>query len=282
MSQAVLDRELNECLCVELGWKDVAKGLTKILVGYGIWVGGNLFGLMLVLMPLFAVGFKMEEARLKVGQLWMFYAGLGILSVAGIFACGVIMGGKWRCILNAPERNACRWLMFLCLASMAMSLALSLLSSLSGVKVQPEFSRGVVGLGQLRFTTAGVIFNLASVGLSMAYVCSFALFLRSVAQCMASRWHVRMVDLFLSFFVPLTLASVFLIYKLVMGDQHVIKPLLMVGVGWFLCFLYWLTIIALVRSCILKTVERVREPMAYMAMDQASLEKRRHSYSEAR
>jgi hypothetical protein len=263
MSQALLDRQLNECLSVELGWPEVAKGLTKILVGYGIWIVGNLFGMALVLMPLFEVGFRMEAVSLKIGQLWMFYAGIGILSVVGILSFGVIMGGKWKCMINASERNTCRWLLFLCLASLAMAAALSVLSSLAGVKVQPEFSRGVVGLKQMRFTTAGIIFNLASASLSVAYTCLFALFLRAVAKCMDSRWHVRMVDLFLSFFVPLTLASGFVVFRLFAGDQHAMKLLLMLGVGWVACFIFWLVMIALVRSCILKTVQRVREPMAY-------------------
>ena len=67
---------------------------------------------------------------------------------------------------------------------------------------------------------------------------------------MDSRWHVRMVDLFLSFFVPLTLASVFLIYKVLTTDQNVVKLLLLVAVGWVACFIYWLVMIVLVRSCI--------------------------------
>src|SRR5262249_43623079 len=82
--QGFLDRDLNECLTIELGWKEVAKGLTKILVGYGIWIVGNVFGLLLVLMPLIQAGFKMNSARFGLGQMWMFYAGLGILSVVGI------------------------------------------------------------------------------------------------------------------------------------------------------------------------------------------------------
>jgi hypothetical protein len=267
MDQDMLDKDLNECLRVETSWKEVAHGLTKILMGYGIWIVGNLLGLALVLAPLLEVGFKLET-KLRIGQLWMFYAGLGILSVVGIFACGMVMAGKWRCALSAPERNGCRWLMFLCLTSMALAVGLSFLSSVSGLKVQPEFSRGVAGLWKVRYSPAGVIFNVASMVLSVLYTCSFALFLRAVAQNMDSRWHVRMVDLFLSFFVPLTLASGYLTYKVVDGDQKMIKPLLFVCLGWALCFLFWLLMIALVRSCILRTVVRVRDPMAYSAMTQ--------------
>ena len=279
MTQAILDRELNDCLTVERGWAEVASGLTKILIGYAIWIVGNFFGLALVLMPLIEVGFRLQSARLRIGQLWMFYAGLGLLSIVGMLSFGIIMGGKWRCILNASERNGCRWLMFVCLASLAMSVALSILSSVSGLKIQPEFSRGVIGLGRARFTTAGIIFNLGSVGLSMAYTCTFALFLRSVAQCMDSRWHVRMVDLFLSFFVPLALASVYLAYTVLTSEQNVLKLVLLVGVGWVACFIYWLVMIVLVRSCILKTLERVRDPIAFSSLAQAKAPRRNLSFN---
>jgi hypothetical protein len=280
MSQAMLDRQLNECLTVELGWPEVAKGLTKVLMGYGIWIIGNIAGLALVLLPLFEVGFKLDSVRLKLGQLWMFYAGLGILSIVGIFSFAMIRAGKWKCVINAAERNHGRWLLFVCLASLAMTAALSVLSSLAGVKVQPEFNRGVAGFGQMRFSTAGVIFNLASGGLSMVYTCTFALFLRSVAQCMDSRWHVRMVDLFLSFFVPLSIASGYVGFKLVTGNLDVTKTLLLVGGAWVGCFFYWLVMIALVRSCILRTLERVKDPMAYSSMAaQAKAPKRKYSYT---
>ncbi len=274
VTQDMLDRDLNECLTVELGWKDVAQGISKILIGYGVWIGGNVFGLLLVLMPLIQSGFKLNSARFGIEQMWMFYGGLGVLSVVGIIGFGIIMGGKWKCLLHAPERNGCRWQLFLCMACLAMSAALSILSTISGTKVQPEFTRGVAGLAQVRFTTAGVIFNLASVGLSMAYTCTFALFLRAIAKCMDSRWHVRMVDLFLSFVVPLTVASVLLAIKLATGDWSIAKMLIPVGAGWFLCFIYWFAMMFLLRSCIRKTLERVRDPIAYSAL-KANAPKRR-------
>jgi hypothetical protein len=280
MGSATLNRELNDHLLVEMGWPEVAKGLTRILVGYGIWIGGNVLGLTLVLLPLIEVGFKIDSPRLRLGQLWMFYAGLGILSVVGLIAFGFILGGKWRCLISASERHGCRWLMFLCMATMAMSLALSILSSVSGMRIQPEFSRGVAGFSQVRFTTAGVLFNLASALLSMAYTCTFALFLRAVALCMGSRWHVRMVDLFLSFFFPLAIATGYLAYKLASGDFTIINPLLFLGAGWIICFLFWLTMIFLVRCCVFKTIERVRAPMAYSDMDEAALQKRKFSFSQ--
>lgn len=278
MTQELLDRELNDCLRIEVGWPEVASGLTKILMGYFVWIAGNLFGLMLVLMPLFEVGFKVQTARLRIGQLWMFYAGLAVLSLVGLFAFGMILSGKWRCALSASERHGCRWLMFVCMATLAMSLALSVLSTLAGVKVQPEFQRGVAGFQQVRFTTVGVIYNLSSIALSMAYTCAFALFLRAVALCMGSRWHVRMVDLFLSFFVPLTIASVYLVYKQLTTDRFLVGLFVMVGAGWLICFFYWLAMIAMVRSCIMKTMERLKDPMAYSSAA-ATTPKRDLNYS---
>jgi hypothetical protein len=279
MSQQLLDRELNECLTVELGWTEVAKGLTKILIGYGIWVAGTVFGMILVLAPLIQAGFKLEHTRLGTGELWMFYGGLGVLSVIGIFSVGIIMGGKWKCMINAPERNTCRWLMFLCMAALAMSWAFSLLSSISGVKVAPEFSRGVIGLGRMRFSTAGMIFNITSVGLSTVYICCFVLFLRAVAKCMDSRWLVRLVDLFLSLFVPLNLATAFVTYSVLTRDQQMIRFFPFIGLGWVACFVFWFVMIALVRRSILKTLERVRDPMSYSSVTPGRAAKREYNYN---
>jgi hypothetical protein len=275
--EILLDRELNDHLSVELGWKEVSKGLMKILMGYGLWVLGDVIGLILILMPMIAVGFKFT-AHLSLGYLWMFYAGMGLLSVISIFSMGIIMGGKWKCIINASERHGCRWLIFLCLASMAVSAALSILSSLAGLKVRPELARGVAGLMQVQFSSVGIIFNLTSVGLGMLYTCTFALFLRAIAQCMESRWHVRMVDLFLSLFVPLMLATVYLIYRILMGDHNVIRMLLPLGAGWIICFVYWLAMIFMIRSCILKTMENVRDPITYSSISKARAPKPEMTY----
>lgn len=269
--QELLDRELNDYLSLEIGWRHVAQGLTKILIGYLIWVVGNFLGLLLVLMPFVEVGFNLTKAKFTLGHLWMFYAGMGLLSIVGLFSCGWILAGQWKCMLNASERNGCRWLMFLCMTSMAMALGLSILSSLAGLKVGPEFSKGAAGFGQVRYTTLGLIMQIASAILGMLYTGSFALFLRAVAQSMDSRWHVRLVDLFLAFYLPLMIVSVYLSLRIESDFLRILKPLLFVGLGWFVCFVFWLTMIALVRSCILRTNERVRNPMEYSTALQARI-----------
>ena len=105
-TQQLLDRDLNECLTVELGWPEVAKGLTKILIGYGIWVAGVFFGAGLVLAPLVQANFKLEHTRLGIGEMWMFYGGMGILSVISIISFGIIMGGKSRKCVSQRSRTA--------------------------------------------------------------------------------------------------------------------------------------------------------------------------------
>ena len=46
------------------------------------------------------------------------------------------------------------------------------------------------------------------------------------------------------------------------------KAFILVGVGWVICFIYWMVMMILVRSLILKTMERVKNPMEYSGMTQ--------------
>ena len=91
-----------------------------------------------------------------------------------------------------------------------------------------------------------------------------------------------MVDLFLSFFVPLAMASVYLAYKLLTSENNVLSMALLVGVGWIACFVYWLVMIVLVRHASSRPLTRVREPMAYSALAQAKAPKRELHSSRSR
>ncbi len=96
---------------------------------------------------------------------------------------------------------------------------------------------------------------------------------------MDSRWHVRMVDLFLSLFVPLTLATAFLTFQVLTGDTQMIKYFVLIGAGWFACFIFWFVMIALIRRSILTTLERVRDPMSYSSVTPGRAAKREYNYN---
>src|SRR5205807_1482356 len=52
-------------------------------------------------------------------------AGFGVMGVAGMLSYAWIMVGKWRCLMNAPERHNAKWLMFAAMTCLGMSPALT-------------------------------------------------------------------------------------------------------------------------------------------------------------
>ncbi|MCI0639475.1 MAG: hypothetical protein L0Y72_15735 [Gemmataceae bacterium] len=267
--ELLLERELNDQLRSEPGWEDVASGLGKILLGHGIWFAGTMFAVLLILMPFIESAFKLNFNRISLVHMWLFYAGLGILSIVAIFSYGMILGGLWKCLLKAPERRGCRFLMFTCMTCMAMCPVLSIVSWAGGIHHGPNLDQGVAGLRQVRYTQLGLVLQLASAGVSMLFTGSFALFLRGTSQCMYSGKHVDRANLFLAFFVPLTIASVWVGMKVETDLEKIgtlIKPLMYVGIGWIVCLILWMSLVFSVRSCILKTLERVRNPIDYSGM----------------
>jgi hypothetical protein len=266
----LLDRDLNDILRMELGWDEVGKGLGRILFGYGVWIFGTIVGVMLALFPLVELGSKLKPERMSIGHLWYVYAGLGLLSVSSILAQILILAGQWKCCLNASERGWARWWMFICLVTLAMGPAMSLGSQLGGLQRAPELARGAAALHQMKYTTVGVVLQVTSYGMGMLYVIAFCLFLQAAAQCMQSRQHVTMVNLFLAFFVPLSCVTGYLTVRLTVDPTQItkmVKPLAFVGIGWAASLFLWLIMIALVRSCIIKTMKRVRNPMEYSLLE---------------
>lgn len=265
----LLTRELNDTLRMELGWEEVGKGLTRILMGYGLWIAGIVVGLMITLSPLIELGSKAKPGRtpvVSIGHLWAIYAGLGLISVVSIFANGMILTGLWKCLINTAERNWGRWWVFICLVSLAMGPALSFGAGFGGLSRPPQLARGAAGMEVMRYTTIGVILQLSSFGFTLLHVVSFSMFLQAAAQCMASPWHIRICNLFLAFFVPLALVSAYLAVKVTVDPSQVmkvVKPIGFVILGWGVALFFWLTMMAMVRSCILYTMSLVKTPMEY-------------------
>src|SRR4051794_12498235 len=102
--------EENERLRMELGWPEVAQGLLQIVVGYLVFGVGMAVGIGLIVLSFYGPGDAARRAsRPGLGQLWMFYIGLGLTSVMGLLSYGIIIAGKFKCILSASERHGARW-----------------------------------------------------------------------------------------------------------------------------------------------------------------------------
>jgi hypothetical protein len=263
-----LSYELNERLRMETGWNDVVSGLAKVLFGYLVFIVGTGVGVGLVVLSayswLFADGGARAAGRLpSLGAMWMLYIGLGILSVVGTFGYLITMAGQWRCLQGASERFGARWLMFFCLTCLFAVPTLNAAACIGGgLQRGPDLQKGARTFREVQFSPRARYMQLASAAASLLYSLFFLLFLRAVARCHASSAHVTLVNFFLVFvgvLVGLTVYVGYLSFRDMIRPEN--DPRLWILGAWGVCFLFYLFLIGAVRSCIIKSVARVRSPL---------------------
>src|SRR5262249_9778774 len=128
--------------------------------------------------------------------------GAGIVVISSVLSYGFVIAGKLRCLMNAPERCAAKWLMFCCILCLVTGPALNLLSSISGEGAQniKQLKKGgKQGIAQLQFKGPTGIMQLASMGLNACSFVLFLLFLRAVARCFSAQVCTVAIYLFLGF-----------------------------------------------------------------------------------
>jgi hypothetical protein len=255
--------DLGNPLHMEFGWRAVANGLSRVLFGYFLMVLGWTIGGAALF---YAVYHRELEAGSKLSKqsssLFIFF-GIGFLGLASLISYGFIIAGKWRCIMNAPERHAAKWLMFLCILCLLVSPALHIIFSLSGEGAENyRYVRqhGKEGLAELKIDGTAGAMQLISTGLGLASTLLFVLFLRAVACCFKSQACLWNIHLFLGYACLLIGITV----QMILSSQRLLfRPdvLLVVGCGW-LVFLFWyVTVIVSVRVGITRGLSRVHSPL---------------------
>jgi hypothetical protein len=244
----------------EYGWLDVQSGFGKILQGYAVLLGGLGFCSFLVVasvVNLIKVG---AGGKLPLGSLWLFYFGIGLPTVIIPLGYGLVAIGKWRCLMNAPERFHCRWLMFACMACLLMGPAINLTASFTGLQTPPELKRGPEGFKQMKFTALGGAMQIASGVIGFGSLVLFVLFLRAVARCFRDQLRVWLANLYLIFLGGLVASSVYVGFHI---TQYINKPVILasLGGGWVLVFLGYLFLIMAMRSCIARGLASMRSPL---------------------
>jgi hypothetical protein len=257
--------ELNERLRMETGWNDVASGLGKVLLGWLIFVVGTMIGVGLIVLSAFNWMFS-DAARTgapSMSSVWMLWIGLGILSLVGTWGYLTIIAGQWMCLHGASERHGARWMMFFCLTALLAVPALNIASGIGGnMQRGPDLSRGAHTFREMRFSMSARYMQLASAAASLMYSLFFLLFLRAVARCHASPAHVMLVNFYLVFVGGLVAISAVVFWLGFQGRLPVDNdPRFWVIAAWGVCFLFYLFLIASIRSCIIKSVARVRSPL---------------------
>jgi hypothetical protein len=243
----------------EYGWLDVQSGLMKILQGYAVLIFGLGFCALLIVASVVQI-IQMPRVKIPLSALWLFYFGIGLPMVIAPLGYGLIAIGKWRCLMNAPERFHCRWLMFGCMACLLMGPAINITSSVTGLQTAPELKRGPEGFRQMKFTQLGAGLQIASGIIAFGSLILFVLFLRGCAKCFENRARIWLTNLYLAFLVALIGASVYVGFRI---DHYFNKPLVLIGLGagWLLVFLGYLVLILIIRSGIACGLQSVRSPL---------------------
>jgi hypothetical protein len=243
----------------EYGWLDIQSGFAKILQGYAVLIVGLGFCAFLVVASVVKIINVGAGGKLPLGSLWLFYLGIGLPTVIIPIGYGLIAVGKWRCLMSAPERFHCRWLMFACMACLLMGPAINLTSSFTGLQTAPELKRGPEGFRQMKFTALGGALQIASAIIGFGSLVLFVLFLRAVARCFEDQTRIWLANLYLIFFGGLMAATVYVGFRITLYmDKPVI--LMALGAGWLLVFLGYLFLVMTMRSCIRQGLAGMRSP----------------------
>jgi hypothetical protein len=255
--------EQNERLRMELGWGEVAKGLTQVLVGYGVLFLGMVIGIGLVVISMFGLrDALMKGGRPHNGDLWQFYIGLGIISVIGLISFGIVVGGQFKCMMYASERQGARWFMFMCMACLLLGPAFHAAAGIASRQALAEIKNNPAKMRDLQFGPFAHRMQMTGFVISMVYPLCFILFLRAIAACLRSPIHVMVVNIFLVFAAVLVAATGYVLYNHPPGSM-VLPPVeaLALGGGWLVLGVLYIMLIVLTRICITTVMARVKSPL---------------------
>ncbi len=237
-----------------IGLSDIRKGLHSIVQGYLLLLGaiGGAAGVLFYVVTEINKTSSPWKAMEKVSALLFTTALLLCLAVGA--SLSLIVRGKWRCLMNAPEHFHAKWLMFLSIVCVLASPALNVGASLLGESEQDsragaqkrtsdallrefeECKRGLPALG-----TRGAVKlagNLAGL-LSSVF---FVLFLRAVALCWGARGRAFWAEAYLMCVAVLAAIVVVVVRKPALALAH---PGLLLGLaaGWLICGLWYFGLI---------------------------------------
>ncbi len=258
------------------GWTAVARGLISILAGYVLSIvnGVALVGLLLYV----SHGFTKSVAKVTGDDLTVLLIGAAILFFSSLYSSYLVLRGKWRCMTNAPERNAARWFMFASLVCFFAGPTLNFVSGLTGAELLPpgaDRAKWEVEAGQRRFLADAAVkytqryrdhnatayLQLAGGAITPLCPIFFVLFLRSVHGCMGSFLGARFTELYLLFVVLLFAGS----FTLVLDSRNKLRPdlILLIGGAWLIAGLWYFLLIAGAVVGILGSASRPRSASAF-------------------
>jgi hypothetical protein len=236
--------------CDELGWTEVSKGLFAVLSAYML---GILNGVGSVLLLWFSTsGFRVPVHEVKGDELSLMLVGGAVLFFSSLFSSFLLLRGKWRCMMNAPDRRSARWLMFASMMCIFAGPAINMASGLVGgsnakmrsveIETHPSAAKAAaLYVEKLRESDLSAYMRLAGAIIAPFGPIFFVLFLRAVHNCLGGALGARLTELYLLFVVLLAAGTLSLALD---SRVHIRSDLLMyLGVGWLVAIVWYFCLI---------------------------------------
>ncbi len=247
---------------IELGWSGVATGLTRILIGYSLLQLQIIMVVLLVTWLVSEMPATVEDAgRAGLTMALVATLGFGLIALVSLYSYILILTGKCRCAIDAPEASGARWLMFACILCIIAGPVLSIASSfvgpsqardLSSAKSREELTGKLAGPSH-----AEAVGGILSIGATLLFV----LFLRAIGQRFESQTLVTMCEVYLLVSALVVGVTLQLFY---FSDNPFQNLLLLAGVavGWLLLGVLYIGLIIGARVVLAVELSRPRSPLS--------------------
>jgi hypothetical protein len=262
LTRSEVPTDPNDPLLSEFGWPEVGKGLTRILMGYVVAFLGTAAGVGVFVLAIYGHEAGLYAKGNKNTMELITTAGLLVIGVSSLASFSLVLAGKWRCLMNAPERNAARWLIFACMLCMVIGPFMNILTSLGsdGANNYKQFQHYKEGV-HLKFDSVGGVLQLLGTILSIVSTMLFVLFLRAITCCFRSRFLTSIIHLYLLFSALLIGVSAQMLFAM---PQTLTRPEVILGLlaGWLAWTAGYVFLVFSTRICIASGSARIRSPLA--------------------
>jgi hypothetical protein len=234
----------------EFGWTEVTKGLYSVLGGYLLSILNGLGSV--ILLWICTAGFRRPMHAVTGDDLTMLLVGGAVLFFSSLYSSYLVLRGKWRCMVSAPERHSARWLMFASMLCICAGPAVNFASRFVGAAAPPKVqsadieARSAIKAAalyaeRLRDNDLAAYMRLGGTIVAPFGPIFFVLFLRAVQRCLGNFLSARFIELYLLFLVLLTIGTISLILD---SRVHIRADLLAIlGLGWIVAMLWYFFLI---------------------------------------